>query len=197
MHVGFRFAFAAVMACLLVKPATSFAQPEEVAREAQPALPGGFHADAEIDPTAYVLKGFSLHVGLGWKHWRLDLGNFALAVPQFFHGNSDYDVSFDGYGAKLQYFLFAEQTGGFLGIDGGANKLYLERRGTDLAARQTQYGLGVDAGWRFRITSGLYLTTWAGLSYVFNAHDVTLADSTYKRQPLSPFAALHIGYRFL
>lgn len=173
---------------------SALAQTEAVTQEASSR--GGFHADAEIDPTAYLLKGFSLHVGLGWGRWRLDLGNFALAVPRFVHGNSDYDVSFDGYGAKLQYFLFAEQRGGFVGVDGGINKLYLERRGTDLAARQTQYGVGVNAGWRFHITSYLYATVWAGLSYVFNARDVTLADRTYDGKPWSPFAALHIGTRF-
>ena len=119
-----------------------------------------------------------------------------MAVPQFFHGNSDYDVSFDGYGAKLQYFLFAEQSGGFVGVDGGLNKLYLERKGTELAARQNQYGIGIDAGWRFLITSGLYATIWAGISHVFNTSDITLADRTYEAKPWSPFAALARGLPF-
>ena len=188
--------FVALLGLSLGVAAPAFAQVEDVAQEARAPARGGFHADAEIDPTAYLLKGFSLHVGLGWERWRLDLGNFALAVPRFVHGNSDYDVSFDGYGAKLQYFLFAEQRGGFVGVDGGINKLFLQRRGTDLAARRTQYGMGVNAGWRFLITTDLYATVWAGVSYVFNARDVTLADRTHDGQPWSPFAALHIGYRF-
>ncbi len=185
-----------IIALPLSIPMGSFAQSEPDVQASQPTSADRFHADAEVDPTAYVLEGFSIHVGLGWQRWRLDLGNFAIAIPQFVHGNSDYAVSFDGYGAKLQYFLFAEQSGAFVGIDGGANKLYLERKGTDLARRQTQYGLGAHAGWRFPIAAGLYLTAWAGVSYTFNARDVTLAGSTFESKPLTPFAAIHVGYRF-
>lgn len=112
-------------------------EPTAVARGLQPARASAFHADAEIDPTAYVLDGFSIYVGLGWKRWRFDLGNYGMALPRFAHGNSDYDVSFAGFGAKVQYFLFAERAGPFVGVDGGANRLLLQRRGTDLAARQS------------------------------------------------------------
>lgn len=196
MHGKRAIVFTVLAAFPLVTHAVSWAQTADVATGDSPTARGGFHADAEVDPTAYILEGFSIHVGLGWQRWRLDLGNFAMAVPHFVHGNSDYDVSFDGYGAKLQYFLFEEQSGGFVGVDGGINRMYLERKGTDLAARQSQYSAGVDAGWRFPIVSGLYATIWAGLGYTFHASDVTLADSTYKAQPWTPFAALHVGYRF-
>lgn len=141
-------AFSSLMAASSVARGQDDSSPNQVATSVEDRATGGFHADGEIDPMAYILKGFSIHVGLGWKRWRLDLGNFAMAVPKFAHGNSDYDVSFDGFGAKLQYFLFAEQVGGFVGFDGGANKIYLERKGTDLAARNTQYGVGANAGWR-------------------------------------------------
>lgn len=158
--------------------------------------PASFHADAEVDPTAYVFSGFSLHVGLGWKRWRLDVGNYGMKVPEFVHGNSDYDVTFDGYGAKLQYFLTDEQMGGFVGVDWGLNNMYLARKGTDLANKQTQYGVGVDLGWRFGLVGGLYLVPWVGVSYNFNPRDVTLAESTYHSSHWSPFAAIHVGYRF-
>jgi len=31
--------------------------------------------DVEVDPTAYALSGNSIHVGVGYQHLRLDLGN--------------------------------------------------------------------------------------------------------------------------
>ena len=42
---------------------------------------------------------------------RIDLGAYAMAVPRFIHGNKSFDQSFDGFGVKLQYFLFADRAG--------------------------------------------------------------------------------------
>src|SRR5688500_19215795 len=84
------------------------------------AEPSHFHADMEVDPTAYVLDGYSLHVGLGWKRLRVDLGAFALAVPAAIHGNDGFSAAFDGFGAKLQYFPLRPQRGLFVGGDAGA-----------------------------------------------------------------------------
>lgn len=43
-------------------------------------------ADAEIDPTAYALSGSSLHVGIAYRHLRVDLGTFGLVMPRAVHG---------------------------------------------------------------------------------------------------------------
>src|SRR4051812_21013814 len=104
------------------------------------AEPSPLHADVEIDPTAYVLSGNSIHVGIGTGRYRLDLGNFAMAMPQFVHGDDGFDVSFHGYGAKLQVFPFAEQRGWFVGVDGGVSRVLIQRQGSDLAVQQTQAG---------------------------------------------------------
>ena len=49
-----------------------------------------FHADVEIDPTAYALDGNSVHVGIGAGRIRADLGSFAEHLPQFFHGHDGF-----------------------------------------------------------------------------------------------------------
>ncbi len=90
-------------------------------------------ADVEIDPTAFVLDGFSLHSGLGTGHWRVDLGVFGMTVPEAVHGQDGFDLSFDGYGATLQCFLFKPQTGGFVGVDGGVIRARVALKGTELA----------------------------------------------------------------
>src|SRR3569833_1012883 len=41
-----------------------------------------FHADVEIDPTAYALDGNSVHVGIGAGRIRAALGNFAERLRQ-------------------------------------------------------------------------------------------------------------------
>ena len=160
------------------------------------ADPTPLHVDVEIDPTAYVLSGNSIHVGLGAGRFRLDLGNFALALPQWVHGDDGFDVSFDGYGAKLQVFPFAEQRGLFAGIDAGVSRVLFQRQGSDLAVRQTQFGAGVHVGYRIPIVDRFYATPWLGVGYQFGTSDVTLSGATSKAMPISVFPAIHLGYQF-
>jgi hypothetical protein len=154
-----------------------------------------FHADVEIDPTAYALSGYSLHVGLGWRRVRLDLGAFALALPSVVKDNDDFDVSFDGFGAKLQYFAVGEQVGGFIGVDMAVARPLVERVGSDLAHRNTETSVGVNAGWRFDLVGNLYVTPWIGVGYSFDAEDVMLDGARYEAQRVTVFPAVHVGYR--
>lgn len=155
-----------------------------------------FHADVEVDPTAYVLSGHSLHVGLGYRHVRLDLGAFAMALPAWAHGNDGYDASFDGFGVKLQVFPFAEQRGLFFGVDGGVSRLLARRQGTDLASQQLQGAVGVDLGYRISLPADFYVTPWIGLSYQLGRKDVTLAAAAWHQSALNVFPAVHLGYQF-
>ncbi|MCE9578335.1 MAG: hypothetical protein K8W52_34730 [Deltaproteobacteria bacterium] len=158
--------------------------------------PRELHADAEIDPTAYALAGNSIHVGIGYRHLRVDLGNFAMALPAFAHADDGFDVSFTGYGAKLQYFGSAAQRGWFAGIDAGVLKLDARRQGTDLAGHQVQIGAGVHAGYRIALPAGFYATPWLGVGYNFNTSPITLGGSTYTPSKFSVFPAVHLGYQF-
>ena len=189
----------AVFAAALAVPAAIWpapAQAQPAATSIQAAPPSSFHADFEVDPTAYLLQGYSLHVGLGWKKVRLDLGAFAMALPDALAGHDDFSVAFDGYGLKLQYFPFAEQRGAFLGLDAGVARPLVRRKGTDLASRGTEYSVGVNFGWRFVFFERFYAATWLGLGRVLAREPVTLAGSTYEGSLLTVFPAVHLGYRF-
>jgi hypothetical protein len=161
-----------------------------------PAAADPVHVDVETDPTAYVLSGSSVHVGIGKGRFRLDLGNFALAMPQFVHGDDGFDVSFHGFGAKLQVFPFEAQRGLFAGVDAGVARMLIERQGTDLAVRQDQLGVGIHVGYRIPLFDRFYATPWIGVGYQFHAKDMMLADATYEPQKISVFPAVHLGYRF-
>ena len=161
---------------------------------ASTATASPFHADAELDPTAYALSGNSIHVGLGYGRFRLDLGNFAIALPRFFTGNDGFDASFDGYGVKLQMFTSAEDRGLFVGAFGGLNRMLIQRG--DFAARENQPGVGVQIGYRIMVYDGFYVTPWIGVGYQFNAGDVTLGGATFKSSPIFPYPAVHLGYQF-
>ncbi|HYP99885.1 MAG TPA: hypothetical protein VER96_14515 [Polyangiaceae bacterium] len=154
-----------------------------------------FHADLELDPTAYVLDGFSLHVGLGWDALRIDLGVFGLAVPEFVHRQRDFDVAFDGYGVKAQYFPFAKQRGLFVGVDAAYSRALIRLRGSELAARDNQLALGMNAGVRCYVAGDFYITPWLGVGHSFGADDVSLGGKTFAANPLLIFPAVHLGYR--
>lgn len=190
---------ARVLSALVASSALGWASPGRAAEPSDPSAPPAaskFHADAEVDPTAYALDGYSLHVGVGYARVRLDIGAYAMAIPNFVHGNDDFNVAMDGYGAKLQYFPFGEQVGGFIGIDGGVMRLNVGRKGTDLARRDKQVGVGIDAGWRFNLGAGFYATPWLGVGYAFGTDDVTLAGKTFESSKVSVFPAVHVGYGF-
>jgi hypothetical protein len=156
--------------------------------------PTAVHVDVEIDPTAFVFAGHSLHVGLGRGRFRIDLGAFAMRIPHAVDGNEGFTRSFSGFGAKLQYFLFDEARGGFVGVDAGVASSLIERDGTQMASNTTQFIVGANVGWRWRITDRL--STWISLDRNVNARDIVLDSATYKASRWTVFPAIHLGYRF-
>ncbi len=167
-----------------------------VAAFASTAAAAPDHADVEIDPTAYALSGNSIHVGIGFGHLRVDLGNFGLALPQFTHGDDGFDVRFDGFGAKLHYYLRTEQTGLFVGAGASLARVRVHLQGTDLGADDKQLGTGVEVGYRIALPGHFYVTPWLGVGYDFGADKVTLGGKTYDPNPVTIFPAIHLGYQF-
>lgn len=185
---------AAILLATFTLVGAAAADQPAAAATAQSSSSSSFHADFEIDPTAYALSGYSLHVGLGWKRLRLDLGAFAMALPDFAKSDDSFEVSFDGFGSKLQYFVLAEQRGLFVGVDAGVARPLVQRG--ELASKDSQYSIGVNAGYRIGLGAHLYATPWLGVSYAFSAEDATLGGTTYEHNPVTIFPAVHVGYRF-
>ncbi len=154
------------------------------------------HLDVEVDPTAYILSGYSVHVGLGYQRVRLDLGVFAMDLPEMFHGNEGWDASFDGAGAKVQWFPFAEQRGLWVDASIGVSRRTATLVETGRSQRDTTLGIGIDAGYRFALPYNLYVTPWAGISRDLEDTDVMLDGKRFTKSAWTPFAAVHIGYRF-
>jgi hypothetical protein len=184
-----------VVALALLAFSATAARAEQVARVSMTPDPR-LHLDLEVDPIAYVFSGYSFHAGLGWKRVRLDLGAFGMELPSFVQSNRDFDVSFTGFGAKLQYFAFAEQQGGFVGVDSGVTWERAERTGSQMASRDRQVSVGVNAGWRFTFGDHFYATPWLGVSYTFGTTSTTLGGSTFEPVRLNVFPTVHLGYRF-
>jgi len=154
------------------------------------------HLDLEVDPLAYVFSGYSVHAGIGWKSLRLDLGVYAMDLPELLHGNEGWDASFDGGGLKLQWFFLDEQRGPFIDVSAGISRQKVELAATGATQTEDVLGVGIDAGWRFALPYGFYATPWVGASYDLNSDDVMLDGQTFAKRKLLPFAAVHLGFRF-
>lgn len=162
----------------------------------EPTTPAPYHLDVEVDPTAYAFSGYSVHVGLGYRRVRLDLGIYAMDLPRFFHGNDGWDAAFHGAGAKVQWFPLAEQRGLFVDVSGGVSRERVTLEATGASRTDSVFGIGIDAGWRFALPYNFHVTPWAGVSYGIDADDVMLDGETFAKRKLVPFAAVHVGYRF-
>jgi len=184
--------FALLLITALAIPAVALAQPgTEADTESR------LHFDLEVDPTAYVLAGYSVHAGIGYDRLRVDIGAFAMALPELVHGSKDFDVSFNGFGVKLQYFPFAAQEGFFFGVDSGVVRSLAERKGSSLAERDLQLNAGAHLGYRIELSGGFYATPWIGVGYAFGAEDVRLEGAKLDAMRVTVFPAIHLGYRAL
>ncbi len=187
----FLFAAATTLSLMFVTP------PAQAETTTEPDVQDAeVSADIEIDPIAYAFDGFSLHAGIAYKRLRIDLGAYAMSLPGFLNDQDAFDVSFNGYGVKVQYFVFEEQTGGFVGLGTGVSNVLVKRVGTQLADTHTQFSAGANLGWRFDLVGGFYATPWVGFDYTFNPKDVTLAGETFESNPFMIFPTVHLGYRF-
>jgi hypothetical protein len=155
-----------------------------------------FHADVEVDPFAYAFGGYSVHVGVGYRGLRFDLGAFALDMPGFLEPNEDFQSGRNGYGFKFQYYPFTEQSGAFFGAQVELAHELIESELSAAAHRERQLNLGVHLGWRFML-GDFYVTPWLLMNYALGAEDVQLDGNTYEATSLVPFATLHVGYRLL
>jgi hypothetical protein len=73
--------------------------------------------EAEADPTAYALEGFSVDLGhpiLG-ERLRVRLGAFGAKTPEWVHGNSGFTENSQRLSFKFDYFPLRPSSGLFLG----------------------------------------------------------------------------------
>ena len=179
-----------VWACLLVGMASqhSFAQ-------------SGGHWEAEVDPSTYFLKGYSVHLGYQTGKSRFNIGSYAFELPGFISGTDGFKQKNTALQAKYDY-LFSGVKGWYLGgqLDLTRKNVTLKETGTD--ADFDRLVVGARIGYRFMLGSaendyrGFYLSPWAGVLYNLHPIETTLAGVGYKERQAIPFAALHLGWRF-
>lgn len=157
--------------------------------------------EVEADPIAFILNGYSFHVGYTKGHLRFDAGVFGIKQPDFALDNKLFSVFSSGGGLKVDY-LLRKNRGLFFGLqsDYATDKIGLKSdEDTQSVSGVT---LGLRTGYRFmfgkqeRQFKGLYLVPWVGLIHSFNPSVVTKSGHTYTQASWSIFPTIHLGYRF-
>jgi len=152
--------------------------------------------DIEIDPLAYILKGFSVHAGYEHKKLRYDLGIFGLEEPEALHKNENFRHRGIGAGVKADY-LFKSYKGIFTGISVSSARhtyTYLPDH-TDVERFEVSSSLRV--GYRFMIGKHFTIVPWGDIGYILNKPaPVTVSNETFHTDREKYFLTVHFGWKF-
>lgn len=152
--------------------------------------------DVEVDPIAYVLSGYSVHLGVTWNRFRLDLGVFALELPEKLHGTKGVDVWGQGFGAKLDYYVAQEDTGLFAGVQLSRATEEVTDRATMETHSASHITIGARVGYRYEFAKGLYVLPWLGVDVSTSSRTQRVAGKSYEPGRVLFFPTLHLGKRF-
>jgi hypothetical protein len=159
-------------------------------------IKGEAQVEVEVDPFAYALNGFSLHVAKVLGSVRVNVGTFGIDVPGAIHGNDGWSEAMRGAGIKVDY-LGSSLDGLFVGVDGGYMRTRYGLTAGDETVVRGIVGMGLRAGYRVPLGwRGLYVAPWGGVSYNFDGDEVAIEGETFERSAVRPFATVHVGWRF-
>ena len=194
-----------VVACLLAFGSGSRALAAETGDGARArAVP--LWLDVEVDPLAYLLQGYSVHVGFRTQQLRFDLGAFAVTYPGALAANPELDGRAHGAGLKLDW-RFAQQPqlsgdwatefwrGAFVGISASYAWLLVTDPASRASVSQFQVHPSARAGWDIPISAGFYLAPWLSLGPVLGPQRVRVAEKRWEVSRLETFATIHLGWR--
>lgn len=150
----------------------------------------------ESDPFAFSFSGHSIHAGLETDRLRLQIGSFGANLPDSFKDSEKFDVSFSGYGVKLDY--FNDKKGGmFVGLTYSKTEYKFEHLSTRLNEVRDSNSLGLRAGYKYRLTDNFYVMPWIGVAKnLSDKSAIQLSGDVYKIDDWSIFPTIHLGYQF-
>ncbi|SFD23988.1 hypothetical protein SAMN05518672_1011204 [Chitinophaga sp. CF118] len=163
------------------------------------------HFELEVDPIAFILNGYSAHVGYQSGHFRWDVGVYGIEVPSSFSGYDNFKIKSNGGGVKMDY-LFQKRKGLLLGIESNISNERVSPKSNpdnDITKTFTNISLSMRVGYRWMLGSksrgykGLYIFPWVSfLSFNLNPQSAYIQGQEYKQKMLSFFPTVHFGYSF-
>lgn len=156
--------------------------------------------EAEIDPIAYALKGYSVHGIVVHNRWRADVGIFAITQPEGYTGNKGFEVYTHGAGIKINRLLNKKETW-FAGIGGGYGISEIKHTETMQQSAEHTVSVGIHTGYRFFLFKktafkNLYITPWCSVDYNMPVKTPDFKGYNYESNSFSIFPTVHIGYKF-
>lgn len=150
----------------------------------------------EVDPIAYAAKGYSVHLNTHFPEagFIIDLGVFAMDIPESFEKNKDFDTKFNGYGIKFNY-TGNDPDGFFIGFSGGESHVYALEKDSQQEAKDLVSSLGVQMGYRLG-KKGWYIQPWIGIDYSLKEIVLSAGGKEYKQDRIQFFPTVHVGYQF-
>lgn len=157
--------------------------------------------EIEADPIAYILNGYSLHLGLTHGQWRHSIGTFAIEQPGFFLPNEAFDVFSRGVDVKTDYLFNKRKDGFFIGVQANYTWDRIEQ-GSSFSKATGGLNIGPRIGYRFFFNKkleeakGFYMAPWATYSYSTNTEVLNHEGEEYRPSSWFLFPTFHVGWRF-
>jgi len=167
----------------------------------QSTAPMNGHFELEVDPIAYLLKGYSLHIGYQKNKFRYDVGIFGVETPKWISSNKDFKERSNGFGLKMDY-VGAKTKGWFVGLETDYSLINTTYESNGHKESGEELGLGIRSGYRFLFgksknnNKGFYLVPWIGFDKIFNTSKPNFTEATYKLETFRIFPTVHFGWRF-
>lgn len=157
----------------------------------------------EVDPFAYINKGYSLH--LGYENWgmRFDLTKVKVDFPESFeeafYNTKAFDLVTNITGIKVDY--IGNRTNwtknAFVGLDLNYQKLNFKHRTTLEDKDLNAINLGLRGGYKISLYKGLYVTPWAAVWKNINAIETfRIGTDEVSTNGWDYLVTFHIGYAF-
>lgn len=155
------------------------------------------HFSIETEPVAYMLNGAGITGAYQHGSWTYSIEAYGeLRVPESLHGNEEFSTEVKGLLFQAERFITG-RSGFYIGPELGISLIDFTLKSTRQNKTFTGYSVGLRAGYHWDTGMGnLYLSPVAGLGYTLNNKDVEIADKTFERGPLVPWATVGIGWYF-
>lgn len=157
----------------------------------------------EVDPFAFINKGYSFH--LGYENWgfRFDLTkvkvDFPVSFEEAFYKSKKFDLVSNISGIKIDYIGNRSNwtKNAFVGLDINYQKLSFEHRNTLQRKNLNTFNIGLRTGYKIPIFKGFYITPWAAVwKNVASIQEFTVADDHIQTNEWDWIVTLHFGYAY-
>ncbi len=148
------------------------------------------HPRVDVEPAAYVLRGFSIHLGAERGRWLFSGGPYGFDLPALLSRGWDARLVI-GASAFADRFLGAPGRGWVIGGGLGAQR-YRATKGGATSHATTLFAI-VRGGYEWHPWGrGFYLFPWAGAALT----PKVAGDGDFAPYPVQPYAACDLGWRW-